>query len=285
MPLTDRETKIYNAVRNWENKLLDYQPNDFQLTYEKYIEQSFLLLPETVQKQFFSVLGSWMFHLHSILQGSQLQLDAKERILSAGRVFKSDVETIADLKTLEIDQLQYIAEQQIARHRFYSFTQGGLAGSGGSLFLGLDFPAIAIINLRVVQLIAMTFGFEVNSPYEMMTSLKVFQTATLPPKIKKDGWNTLREELKEQNDRYFYEGSEEIMNITWLEQSLQQILKALVIILFRKKVIQGIPIVSMAIGAGANYQLTRKVTEFAHNYYLLRYLLEKEGIYDEYRRT
>ena len=33
----------------------------------------------------------------------------------------------------------------------------------------------------------------------------------------------------------------------------------------------------MAIGAGTNYQLTRKVTEFAHNYYQLRYLNQKRG--------
>jgi hypothetical protein len=32
----------------------------------------------------------------------------------------------------------------------------------------------------------------------------------------------------------------------------------------------------MAIGAGANYQLTRKVTELANKYYQLRYLREKE---------
>lgn len=282
MPLTDREKQVIHEVRNWEKKLLAYQSNDFQLAYEKYIEQSFLRLPETIQKQFFSVLGNGLFHLHSILQDSQLQLDAKERLLSAGRAFKSEIETIADLKTLEIDQLQYLAEQQIARHRFYSFTQGGLAGSGNSLFLGIDLPAIAVINLRVVQLIAMTYGFEVNTPYEMMTSLKVFHIATLPPRIKKSGWNMLIEEFKKHKERYFYEGSEKIIDITWLEQPLEQLLKALVIILLRKKVVSGIPIISMAVGAGANYQLTRKVTEFAHNYYLLRYLLEKEGIHDEY---
>ena len=50
----------------------------------------------------------------------------------------------------------------------------------------------------------------------------------------------------------------------------------MMIIFFRKNLIQGIPLVSMAIGAGANYQLTRKVTEFAHNFYQLRYLREKE---------
>lgn len=282
MPLTDRETIVLREIRDWEGSLLSYEANDFQLTYEKYLERSFSLLPGEVQKKFFSVIDSWLFHLHSLIQGSQLQMDAKERILASGRIFRNDIAEIIDLKRLNIDQLQYIAEQQIARHRLYSFAQGGLAGTGGTLFLGTDIPAMAVINLRIVQLIAMTYGFEVNSPFEMMTSLKVFHTATLPPRIKKAGWASLLAELEASDQHYFYEGNEEIIDITWLEQPVQQILKAMVITLFRKKVIQGIPLVSMAIGAGANYQLTRKVTDLAHKYYQLRYLKEKEEINDEH---
>ncbi len=276
MPLTDREAKVLNEIQDWERNLLEYEPNDFQLTYEKYLQQTFSLLPEKVQQQFFSVIDSWLFHLHSMIQGSQLQMDAKERILSSGRIFHKDLEKIEDLRQLKIEQLQYIAEQQIARHRLYSFAQGGLAGTGGPLLLSTDIPAIAVINLRVVQLIAMTYGVEVNTPFEMMTSLKVFHTATLPPRLQKEGWTSLMNELESQDDDFFYEGNEEITDITWLEQPVQQLLKALVITLFRKKVIQGIPLVSMAIGAGANYQLTRKVTDLAHKYYQLRYLNEKE---------
>jgi hypothetical protein len=276
VPLTDREKLTLKEIEDWERKLLSYEPNDFQLLYEKYVERAFLLLPDSVQQQFFSVVDTWLFHLHAIIQGSQLQLEAKNRILSTGRIFNPDIETIEDLQYLKIEQLQYIAEQQIARHRFYSFTQGGLSGTGGALFLGMDLPAIAIINLRVVQLIAMTYGFEVNTPYEMMTSLKIFHIALLPPKVQKAGWQSLRNELDDKSDRYFYEGSEQITDITWMEQPLQQIFKAMVILLFKKKKIQGIPLFSMAIGAASNYQLTRKVTEFAHHYYQLRYLQEKE---------
>ncbi len=194
MPLSDRERNVLNQIRDWENNLLNYEANDFQLTYEKYLEHAFSLLPEAVQNQFFSMIDSWLFHLHGFIQGSQLQMDAKERILSSGRVFRKDLYQIEDLKKLDIDQLQYIAEQQIARHRFYSFAQGGLAGTGGTLLLGTDIPAMAVINLRVVQLIAMTYGFEVNTPYEMMTSLKVFHTATLPARLQKEGWVLLMEE-------------------------------------------------------------------------------------------
>jgi hypothetical protein len=278
MPLTDRDKEVLNKIKEWEKHLLNYEANDLQLTYEKYLERSFSLLPEKVQQQFFSVIDTWLFHLHGMIQGSQIQMDAKERILFSGRVFNKDLHQIEDLRKLNIDQLQYIAMQQIARHRLYSFAQGGLAGTGGPLLLGTDIPAMAVINLRVVQLIAMTYGFEVNTPYEMMSSLKVFHTATLPPRLQKEGWSILMNEMNANNDHYFYEGNEEITDVTWLEQPIQQLLKALVITIFRRRLIQGIPVVSMAIGAGTNYQLTRKVTEFAHNYYQLRYLNQKEEI-------
>ncbi|TKC15798.1 EcsC family protein [Robertmurraya kyonggiensis] len=273
---TDRENKLYLEIKDWEQSLYSYEPNDLVLTYEKYLERAFALLPEQTQKEFFSVLDTWLFHLHALIQGSSLQHDAKERILAAGRVFHEDISQLDDLRILSIDQLQYIAKQQIARHRLYSFAQGGLSGTGGALVLGADIPAIIVINLRVVQLIAMTYGYEVNNPFEMMTSLKVFHAATLPNRLLGQGWNQLMDELHSTDEFYFYDGEDKLTDTTWLEQPLKQILKGWTILLFKNKKIQGIPVLSMALGAGMNYQLTRKVTEFAHNYYQMRYLLEKE---------
>ncbi|UII55178.1 EcsC family protein [Cytobacillus spongiae] len=277
MPLTEREKSAFLKLKEWENHLYDYEPNDLQLTFDKYLDRSFSLLPEETQQQFFSVLDNWLFYLHALIQGSQLQMDAKDRIITAGRVFNPEIEEIENLGSLSIEQLQYIAQQQIARHRLYSFAQGGMAGTGEALLIGSDIPAMAVINLRVVQLIAMTYGFEVNTPFEMMTSLKVFHCATMPSRMQAIGWNELMEELKDTNERYFYEGNEDLTDITWLEQPIKQLFKAMVIVLLKRKSIQGIPLFSMAVGAGSNYQLTKKVTNFTHNYYQYRYLLEKKG--------
>ncbi|WP_318508017.1 EcsC family protein [Bacillus sp. T3] len=277
MPLTERETKVLQNIAEWSNQLYRYQPNDFELTFDKYLDQSFSLLPEGVQTQFFSLLDSWLFHLHALIQGSQLQMDAKERILTAGRIFDPGIAKIEDLRELSIEQLQYIAEQQIARHRFYSMVQGGLTGTGGSLVLGSDIPAMAVINLRVVQLIAMTYGYEVNTPFEMMTSLKVFHGATLPSRLQGRAWEDLLDDLNEHQTYYFYEGNEEITDIIWMEQPIKQVLKAIVISLFKKKTMKGIPLVGIGIGASTNYLFTRKVTDFTHKYYQMRYLREKEG--------
>jgi hypothetical protein len=284
MPLTDWERKVLKGIRDWENKLLQYEPNDFQLIYERYLERSFGMLPEKIQKQFFSIVDSWLFSFHALIQGSHTQIDTRDRILSAARVIHNDIEKISDLKALKLDQLQYIAEQQITRHRFYSLAQGGLSGTGNTAFLGTDIPAMAIINLRAVQLIATTYGFEINTPYEMMASLKVFHTATLPPRFQKEEWKVLMDEMRSY-DHYFYEGNEDITDISWLEPFILQLFKAIVIKLFLKKPVQGIPFVSIALGAGVNYQFTKKVTDFAHKYYQLRFLMGKEVGNNEYSRT
>ena len=278
MPLTDREKKVLDELTHWESKLYSYEPNDFELAYDRYLDRSFSMLPEEVQERFFSLFDSGLFHLHSLIQGSQLQMDAKERILAAGRIFQPDLETIQDLRDLPIEQLEFIAGQQIARHRIYSFVQGGLSGSGGKLVLGSDMPAMAVINLRIVQLIAMTYGFEVNTPFEMMVALKVFHTATMPSRMQSSGWTELKNDLDQAEDYYFYQGSDDLTDVTWLEQPIKQIFKGMAIMLFRKKHLQGMPVISMAIGAGANYQLTRRVTDFAHKYYQMRYFKEKGAL-------
>lgn len=275
MPLTDREQAVLQEIREWESTLYTYEPNDFERSYEKYLEQSLALLPQEVQQQLFSLLDSWLFHLHALIQGSHLQVDAKERILTAGRIFHPDIQSLEDMNALQIDQLQYIAKQQIARHRMYSLAQGGAAGTGGAIMIGSDIPAMTVINLRSVQLIAMTYGVEVNTPFEMMSSFKVFHAATLPLRLQGRAWEDLMEDLDRHEDLYFYEGKEDLTDGTWLEQPIKQLLKAVAIIMLRKKSIQGMPLISMAIGAGSNYQLTRRVTDFAHKYYQFRYLANK----------
>lgn len=275
MSFTEKEDEVFQDVLEWEKQLFQYEATDFELTIEKYFEQSFSLLPEEAREQVFSVLDNWLFHIHAIIQGSQLQMDAKERILTSGRVFQPEISTLNDLEKLTIEQRQYIAEQQISRHQLYSLVQGGLSGTGKSLLLGSDIPAMIVINLRIVQLIANVYGYEVNTPFEMMTSLKVYHAAILPTRIQKQAWEELISDFDTKAE-YFYEGNERVTDLATMEQPVKQIIKAMVILLFKRKAIKGIPIISIGIGAGANYLLTKKVTDFAHKYYQMRYLLSKK---------
>ncbi|CAH0163529.1 hypothetical protein SRABI80_00925 [Peribacillus frigoritolerans] len=277
MEITNREMKVWNEISEWQEKLYQYEPTDLAALYDKWLEQGFALLPENVQQQFFEKLDTWLFHLHAMVQSSQVQIDARERILASARVFNEEIETLSDLNHLSIDQLNYIANQHIAKHRLYSFAQGGMSGSGGLLLLGSDIPAMTVINVRIVQLIAMSYGVEVNTPFEMMLALKVFNAGAMPKRLQGIAWEELIREVQTAEDDYFYLGIEELTNPTWMEQPLKQLLKALSIAVFRKKLVRGIPFISMAIGAGSNYQMTRNVSEFAQKFYQYRYLLEKKA--------
>ncbi|MFF2285928.1 EcsC family protein [Peribacillus butanolivorans] len=277
MEFTNREITIWNEISEWQENLYQYEPTDLAALYDKWLEQGFSLLPENVQQQFFEKLDTWLFHLHAMVQSSQVQIDAREQILASARMFNEDIETLSDLNLLTIDQLNYIANQHIAKHRLYSFAQGGISGSGGLLLLGSDIPAMTVINVRTVQLIAMSYGFEVNTPFEMMLALKVFNAGAMPKRLRGTAWEELIREVQTAEDDYFYLGIEELTNPTWMEQPLNQLLKAVSITIFRKKLVRGIPFISMAIGAGSNYQMTRNVSEFAQKFYQYRYLQEKKA--------
>lgn len=277
MEFTNRELKTWNEISEWQEKLNQYNPTDLASLYDKWLEQSFSLLPEEVRQQFFEKLDTWLFHLHAIVQSSQIQIDARDRILASARVFNEEVEVISDLNLLTIDQLNYIANQHIAKHRLYSFAQGGISGRGGVILLGSDIPAMTVINVRTVQMIAMSYGFEVNTPFEMMMALKVLNAGAMPKRLQGAAWEDLIGEVQTAEDDYWYLGIEELTDPTWVARPLKQLLKAVSITVFRKKLMGGIPLISMAIGAGANYQMTRDVSEFAQKFYQFRYLLIKKA--------
>lgn len=277
MGLSEREQKIWNEIQNWEYQLSQQESTDFQKTYDKWLNSSFAQLPGKKQKEFFAKADEWLFHLHAFIQSSQSQLDARNRILSSARLFDDTVEHIEDLRKLTIDQLIYIAEHQIARHRLYSFVQGGATGAGGFLLLTADLPLMVAINLKAVQLIATTYGYDVNKPYEMMLALKVFHAAIMPTRLQQYAWQGLLQELEQtEYSPFFYEGADEVIDSGSFQVVLKQLLKTFVIHSMRRKLIQGVPMLGIAVGSAVNYRLTRNVTEFTHRFYQMRYMLEKQ---------
>ncbi len=270
--------QVFEQIKKWEEKQLSYEANDFEMIYANWLQDAFQQVSPGFKAGFFSRLDDWLFHTHAFLQGTNFQMEARERILSTGRIFNEDIEEIKDMKKLNVDQLTYIADQQTARSRLYSFAQGGLTGTGGLFLLGLDFPLMVGMNLRAIQLVGLTYGHEMNHPSEMMISLKVFHAATLPARLQGAAWEKLINDVRNHTSSYIYEGGDELTGVQWMEQPLKQAYKTLFILMFRKKLIQGIPLVSVAIGAQSNYNLTKKISQFATKFYQYRHLIEQEGM-------
>lgn len=277
MKLTKRDEAIWEQLQDWRQSLFEYEANDLENFYDKWLDQALSLLPETVQVHFFEKVDNWLFHLNALLRGSQLQMEAGERILNAARAMDPSIQTIADMKNMSIDQLTFLAEQQGARHRLYSLVQGGTTGTGQPLFVGSDFLSMLVINLRVIQLTAMSFGNDVQSPAGLLETIKVYNTATMPERMKMFGWEDLMDDLQKEDKQFYFDIHERVTDQTWIDEPLKQLLKISLIIMFSKKTFSGIPLISVAIGAGMNYQTTRQVTDFAKKYYQYKHLLEKNG--------
>lgn len=131
-----REQAILDSIKEWESQLVEQEATDFQRMFDKWVHTTIAKLPEKKRKDFFTKADGWLFHLHALIQSSQSQLEARNRILGTSRLFNESIEQLEDLKALSIDQLTYIAEQQTARHRLYSFVQGGATGAGGFIING-----------------------------------------------------------------------------------------------------------------------------------------------------
>lgn len=139
MSWTARDQVIWDHIQTWEKTYLADGRNDISETIEDWLADKFRKLHPSLQSKVHRTVDNLLFYLHSIIQHAQLQEDARERLLNEARLFDDDIQKVFDLKRLKIDQLRYMADQQIARQRLYATSQGGLTGMGGLFLLGIDF--------------------------------------------------------------------------------------------------------------------------------------------------
>lgn len=275
--LTKREEQLFHELSSWEQDLMADHRSDFVRTYHHWIEQRMNEVPVALRKKVAEKVDQAFFYIHSIIQNSDWLMESRKRLLNNARLYSENISSIQDLKTLSIDHLHYLAEMEVSKHRLYSLLQGAITGTGGAFFLGLDLPSQLVINLRAVQMIAMSYGNEVNAPYEMMLALKVFHASFMPPHLKYEAWVDLKKEITEPFENpYFYYGSDQLANEQTIENLIKQIIKLFVMQMLKKKKVQNIPIFSVALGAGINYQMTKACTTYAHKFYQYRLLLERK---------
>jgi hypothetical protein len=273
-----REKAILDEITIWERELQNDVRTDFQRTFDRWLNRKIDEIPNSMKRLFFNKLDASLFNLHSFIQSSFVQQDAKKHILLSAKALNEDILQINDLHMLPIDQLHYLADLQTSKHRLYSFLQGGITGTGGILLTGVDIPAQTILNLRSIQMVSLCYGYEINNPYEMMTSLKVYHASLMPKHLQYQQWLDLKKDIESEDGMYyFYEGNDDLANSNSLEFLVKQVAKLSVLSLFKRKLFSGLPLISFMIGAGANYQLTRHVTEFANKFYQYRLINEKQN--------
>ncbi|WP_088103822.1 EcsC family protein [Halalkalibacter urbisdiaboli] len=264
-------------IEHWEDQFFYHEATDAEFTYLKWADWVFSKLSPSKQERVLTQLESMIIHIQAWMQNSKSHEETRNRILRHARVFNPDIETIADLQVLTLEQQEFMAEQLMAKQRLLALGQGGLSGMGGAFLFAMDLPAVVAINIRSIQQLALVYGYDLNQPVEMIFALKLFHVATLPKAFQAEAWEQLFEEvdMHEHNDM-FYQGKDDIIEVEWLQRVVRQVGKNVVIAMLRKKLIQGVPLIGMAFGATMNYRFSQQVIEVAHMFYQKRLILEKE---------
>lgn len=275
MSLTNREEQLLHEIREWEQTLDEYDQSQIEISYDEWLHKAVGLVPEHILQEYLAKTDDFMFHFTSFIQNTDIQIQAEKQIINTARVFQPDITDIPELQSLQIDQLSYICDQQLAKQRLYALGQGALSGTGKALLVGTDIPALLFINLQSIQKAAMSYGYNIHTPFELMMTLKVFHTALLPPELQKTGWLELTEEIEHGVDPYFYEGRDQVVTESLVYKAVAQIVKSFLIVILKRKAYGRIPLLGMAIGGGMNYTFTKQVTDYAKRFYQYRLLIEK----------
>ncbi|WP_171051801.1 EcsC family protein [Alteribacter natronophilus] len=271
-----REEQVLDEIRSWEDSYFEETGTDLTLTYHKWMNQVYGSMEGKWKGKVLKAVDDVLFHVQSALQQTRYEKQTVEHLLTEARVFRSDINGIGDLKKLSIDQLRFMARKQLAKQRLVSLAQGGLTGVGGPLFTLSDLPLLLAINLRTIQRIAMTYGYDMRKPYEMMFVLKVFHVVTLPRHLQYEAWSELESEADSADEDWiFYDGEDSVVTDAWMQRPLQHASKLFVLTVLRKKIVQGVPLFSIFAGAAFNYQFTKQTAEAAHQFYQKRHLTEK----------
>lgn len=260
MNLIEREREIYEEILRWEKRFFKVvkETNDYEN-----------------QKRTFQSMDRILFFIQAFAQSPTWQREAMEKVLNEARVFDDSIESLDDFSRLPIHQVIHLAEQQAKKQSYRSLLHGSLTGTGGLLLLSLDIPLIIAQQMRTVQLIALAHGYTISNPTEMLISLKVLHTTSVPKIHQYQAWKATEQEVKKLTHPYFYEADDSIVDQDWLENQFKQVLKAITIRMLRRKTVSGIPIISIAIGAGINYVSLRNVATIAQKFYTKRLLHER----------
>ncbi|MEH7611599.1 EcsC family protein [Gottfriedia acidiceleris] len=259
-----------------EKKQQQQNLNKLELMYQN--ASNFLLqkIPQSYSNTFNELFSTAFFHTQSLIQTTKQFQEKKLDILNRAQILRSDIKIISDLRKLPLRQLNFLAEQEISKALIVSSVQGGISGTSTKLALFGDLPALLFINLKTVQEIALCYGYDVSIPKEMECSLKVLQGAILPSTEKYVVWSNLMNDILKHEDSDVFATWENEFNGEGVYYTvILQMCKLLTIHSLRNKVLSGIPLLGVTVGAKWNESFTKNVLEYTKKFYQYRILSER----------
>jgi hypothetical protein len=236
-------------------------------------------VPEVIKNQLTQAVSS---ALEQMRQGSTW-LVSKEAVYQRLERQTGPLRGSADILKLPVGLLDEFSSELVRTNTTGLTLEGAVAGASGLIGLIADIPILYCCLFRIIQEIAIVYGFPVKPPQERFHVVQTLdlghslngaqrselalQTFCIQEMI---GQGTTVEALEAQQAYLTRSSGPQTQALV---RNLR-LARQLALDLLERKLLQGLVIVGSAVGAAANYQLARDVGLAARHLYRRRFLME-----------
>ncbi len=269
MRLTDHERSVQKEIEKWQHgdaSLITMAMNWAMAPMDWVVSR---IVPDEIVDQADKAISQFLSLLND---ASGWTYDTSE-VISAANDRGIEAESIDDLRNADLELLDDLAKSYFSENAILAAVEGGGTGLGGIVLIAADIPLLFGINLRLIQQVGASYGFDVSGPSFSPLVLSIFNVAASGTRESKN--ESLREitvaaaALAHEGD---YKGR---VSGTFRDQN-RHLPREIAKNMGGRKLAQLIPIAGAAIGAGINYWFTTETAETAFMLFRALYIERKE---------
>jgi hypothetical protein len=248
-------------IHKWEEEQKDLW------FWEKIGRIPFAILDRITPKFVHDVLGKILDEIGGYIQTGGQYLISEENILKqlSSANASSGLLRLEDVSSLPLQTMDQVAAKLKESHIQLATMQGATTGFGGIFTLAIDIPALLGLSLKVLQEIALTYGYDPKEKKERIFVVKCLQFASSDFV----GKQAILKDLSR-----FHEGNEERESISQL-QGWREVIENYRDNFGWKKLFQLVPVIGILFGAYINRSTIEEVAEAGHMLYRKRRILAK----------
>lgn len=260
VPILQHELSI---IEKWEKK------QNEQWFWEKIMSLPFALLDKVTPKFVQDYIANLLDEIGSYIQTGGSYLISEKQILRQLQTKMGTPPltpaTLAEVPQVPIHIMNQVAEDLWVTRKQMATVQGATTGVGGIFTLAIDIPTLLGLSLKVLQEMAIVYGYNPHDKRERIFIVKCLQFASAEDVGKKA---VLKDLI------HFHTGNKEREALSQI-QGWREVIRAYRDNFGWKKLFQMIPIVGIIFGAFLNRSTIADVAEAGHMLYRKRRVLEK----------
>lgn len=264
------EQQAWHDITTWERRGPSFATRLGRLAAAPAELATNILVPKRVQDLIGDSLAGMLTTANDAVHRTVRPERLMQRLAEQGHQLESHMQ----LRRHHLPLSDNLGLMESRSHIAVTTISGAATGLGGVALLAADVPALFAVNLRMVQSIALGYGYDLADPAERHYALHIFRVAAGDPRTRIG----LTQELAVVRGALTRGALDELATASAIAtgmQTLRRMAAKVGIEIAERKLLAMVPIIGAGIGAGFNYLFTHEVAATARMGYRKRWLMEK----------